>query len=96
MSIKREKQGWQQFLKLCLAQSSEKDLIQFFDALLTSEERHQLALRTELITELLRGDKPQRQIASELGVSIATVTRGSNMLKTVSGRMKGFLMEALA
>jgi TrpR family trp operon transcriptional repressor len=82
--------GWKTFLKLIKEVQSQEELDDLLKALLTHEERDQLALRVELIGELMRHEKPQRQIASELGVSIATITRGSNMLKTIKAKLRHF------
>lgn len=88
--------GWKSFLKLCRSRQSVDELDELLHALLTPEEIHQLALRAELLKELLRKDKPQRQIAVELGVSIATITRGSNMLKSIRPQLRQFLEETLS
>lgn len=50
-------------------------------SLLTANELVDVANRLQII-ELLEQGVPQRQIAKKLGVGIATVTRGSNVLKT--------------
>ena len=49
--------------------------------LLTSSELIDVANRLQIF-EMLEEGVPQRQIADKLGVGIATVTRGSNALKT--------------
>jgi len=86
---------WRKLITL-LNDASQKDkldaLLQFF---LTIEEQEQLADRIALIQALLKGDKPQRQIAKELNVSIAKITRGSNMLKTSDKKLKAYLQEEL-
>ena len=86
---------WRKLIIL-LNDASQKDkldaLLQFF---LTIEEQEQLADRIALIQALLKGDKPQRQIAKELNVSIAKITRGSNMLKTSDKKLKAYLQEEL-
>lgn len=80
--------GWQSFLRLCHAQRTHADLIQFFDLFLTDEEKENLATRVLLIQALLAGELSQREIAKQLHVSIAKITRGSNMLKRMD---KAFL-----
>ena len=55
-------------------------MIEIFSNLLTPQEREELAMRLQIFKKLIRGDN-QRKIAKDLGVSIATVTRGSRELK---------------
>ena len=84
-------QGWQEFLILCHQSQSTQRLDELLDLLLTLEEKEQIALRVELLKELLLGEKTQREISSELMISIAKITRGSNALKTASDELKGFM-----
>ena len=49
--------------------------------LLSSSELVDVANRLQIF-EMLEQGVPQRQIAEKLGVGIATVTRGSNTMKT--------------
>lgn len=51
----------------------------FLVGLTTPKERQEFTQRVEIIKRLLRGE-PQAAIAKELGVGIATVTRGSKAL----------------
>lgn len=51
----------------------------------TNKERSELSQRIEIIKRLIAG-QPQQKIAAELGVGIATVTRGSKELS--QGRFK--------
>ncbi len=85
-------QGWQSFLALCHAQETNADLIHFFDLFLTDEEKQNLATRVLLIQALLENKLTQREIAKKLNVSIAKITRGSNMLKRMD---KVFLSKLL-
>lgn len=57
----------------------------FMVAVTTETERAALTQRVEIVKRLVAG-LPQQQIASELGVGIATVTRGSKELS--KGRFK--------
>lgn len=56
------------------------DLHEVFHALLTPREREKIALRWKLVCMLEQG-VTQRAIASELGVSLCKITRGSHELK---------------
>lgn len=93
MTIKTK--GWDSFLALCQARQSSDELDELLRALLTPEEIIQLGLRVELLNALLKKEKPQRHIAAGLGVSIATITRGSNMLKSIDPQLYQFLKEKL-
>ena len=51
----------------------------FLYGVTTGKERDELTQRVEIIKRLVAGE-PQQKIASELGVGVATVTRGSKEL----------------
>ncbi len=57
----------------------------FLIGVTTEKERSELAQRVEIIKRLIAGE-PQAKIANDLGVGIATVTRGSKELQ--QGRFK--------
>ena len=76
--------GWRKFIAICQNLKDDKALDSMLKLLLTMEEQQQIATRVLLIEELLKKEKPQRQIAEELKVSIAKITRGSNALKHLS------------
>ncbi len=64
----------------------DKDLLEdFLYGVTTTKERQELTRRVDIIKQLL-ADIPQHKIASDLGVGIATVTRGSRELS--DGRFK--------
>ena len=64
-----------------LAQKSAEEMEEVLRGLLTPSELLEVANRLQIFAMLEQG-VPQRQIARKLGVSIATVTRGSNALKS--------------
>ncbi|MBU6383893.1 MAG: trp operon repressor [Verrucomicrobia bacterium] len=80
--------GWRLFLELCRKAEGDQALNELFWLILTPEERQAIQTRALIIRELVRGEKPQRQIAKELGVSIAKITRGSNFLKEVKDDLR--------
>lgn len=80
--------NWQNFLTLCLQEKTEKELELLFDLFLTKAEQEDVALRYDIIKELLSEQKTQRQIAADHNVSIAKVTRGSNALRIADPKIK--------
>jgi len=87
--------GWRRFIKICLAAKNDKTLSSLFDLLLTHEERESIAMRYLIIEALLRQEKSQREMADNLHVSIAKITRGSNELKRMPEKLIAFLKENL-
>ncbi len=63
-----------------LAQNSPEEMEKALSDLLTASELDEVAKRLQIF-EMLAAGVPQRQIAENLGVGIATVSRGSNVLK---------------
>lgn len=87
--------AWQSFLALCLELNSTQELEDLFRLFLTFEERKDLAARYLIVRDLLKGDKTQREMAEDLQVSIAKITRGSNCLKTIDDSLRQFLLEKI-
>lgn len=60
--------------------TQDKELLKdFLVGVTTAKERKELTQRVEIIKRLVRGD-PQAMIANDLGVGVATITRGSKEL----------------
>jgi TrpR family trp operon transcriptional repressor len=59
---------------------NRRDMERFLGEILTPAEQHDLALRWELMRRLNLGT-PQRQIASDLKISLCKITRGAKVLK---------------
>lgn len=74
-----------EFIELTYATRDKQLLKDFLIAVTTEKERHDLAQRVKIVKRLLAG-QVQAKIASDLGVGIATVTRGSKELS--QGRFK--------
>jgi len=91
----QKENGWNSFIKLCLATRSADTLSQLFDVLLTAEEKADIAMRCLIIKELLAENKTQRQMAKDLQVSIAKITRGSNELKRQDTKSLNYLKKHL-
>jgi TrpR family trp operon transcriptional repressor len=70
--------------------SSPADIEKFFMEILTENERKDLSLRWDLLKKLHR-NVPQRVIASELGISLCRITRGSRILKSGDSIIKSIL-----
>lgn len=65
---------------------SDKQMLEdLLVAITTPKERQELAQRVQIVKRLLNGE-PQQKIAQNLGVGVATVTRGSKEL--AQGRFK--------
>ncbi len=85
--------GWWLFLKLIQQCKSTQKLNELFQVFLTREERSDIGLRYKIIEELLKEQKPQREIAQELSVSISKITRGSNCIKEIDDKLKKLLLD---
>ncbi|MEL7291133.1 MAG: trp operon repressor [Pseudomonadota bacterium] len=95
MSLQPEYQEWQQILDLIKRSTESEQHEMLLTMLLTSDERDALVARVNIFRELLKGDLSQRQISQMLGVGIATITRGSNELKSKQDQEKQLLAQLL-
>jgi len=73
------------FTNLIASLQDTADLEDFLMGVTTPNERKELLRRVEIVKRLIAGE-PQAKIAQDLGVGIATVTRGSKEL--AAGRFK--------
>ena len=85
--------GWQQLLAWCSNVENEQQLSSLFELLLTPEEKVDIAKRCLIIRELLAKNHSQREIAKNLNVSIAKITRGSNEIKRLSPEILQFIQK---
>ena len=76
-----DKSEWINFCQAIIDCKNIEDLDIFLDVFLTISEREAIARRYALVRELVTSNKSQREISKDLKVSIANVTRGSNLLK---------------
>jgi len=67
-----------------------KDMIAFFEEILTPKEISDLKLRWELLKELYEGHA-QRNIAAKYKISLCKITRGSKILKKPGSLTKRLL-----
>jgi len=73
------------FIDLIHSINDKQLLADFLVGVTTDKERSELTRRVEIMKRLIAGE-PQQEIAANLGVGVATVTRGSKELS--SGRFK--------
>ncbi|MBS6008350.1 MAG: trp operon repressor [Haemophilus parahaemolyticus] len=93
--LQRDQNEWQEFVELLELAVSENKLEQFFSLFLTPDERGSLGLRTQIVGQLLSNKLSQREIQQKLNTSAATITRGSNMLKTLDPHFLDWVNEKL-
>ena len=84
MSHEPEYKDWQQIVELIRSSVDNQQHEMLLTMLMTPDERESLTARVNILNELLKGELSQRQISQMLGVGIATITRGSNELKSKS------------
>ncbi|CAM3119519.1 trp operon repressor [Vibrio mytili] len=88
MSHQPEYKDWQQIIELIRSSVNDQQHDMLLTMLMTPDEREALIARVNILNELLKGELSQRQISQMLGVGIATITRGSNELKSKSDEEK--------
>lgn len=74
----RSNKAYDYLLDLLLATTDKKQLTAIFEALLTEKEQQELDNRLKIFA-LLRQGVTQREISAQLGVGIATVSRGAKV-----------------
>lgn len=84
MSLEPDYADWQQLMELVKQAAVNDQHTLLLTMMMTPDEREALVARLNIFSELLKGEKSQRQISQMLGVGIATITRGSNELKAKS------------
>ena len=70
----------QKLSEILMKIKSKKEMINFLLGLLTLKEIEEFSTRIKIVKMLKQGFT-QKRIAKQLGVGIATVTRGSNEIK---------------
>ena len=87
---------WQHLMKLVKDAADKDQHEMLLTMMMTADERDALVARVNIFNELLKGEISQRQISQMLGVGVATITRGSNELKSHSAEEKQVLFELLS
>ena len=82
---------FKKFTDLTYSIKDKKLLEDFLIGVTTEKERQELVQRIEIVKQLIAGE-PQQKIASDLGVGIATVTRGSKEI--AQGRFKALRQQS--
>lgn len=95
MSHEPEYKDWLQIVELIRASADNQQHEMLLTMLMTPDERDALIARVNILNELLKGELSQRQISQMLGVGIATITRGSNELKSKTDAEKDQLKALL-
>ncbi len=81
MNKKHVKELYQVFSKI----KNPAEAKDFLDDILTPQELESIAERWQIVKLLLEGKKSQREIQETLGTAVATITRGSRMIKYGNG-----------
>ncbi|NIY81646.1 trp operon repressor [Vibrio hepatarius] len=95
MATQPEYTEWQEILDLVKESTATNQHEMLLTMLLSPDERESLISRVNIFRELLKGELSQRQISQLLGVGIATITRGSNELKSKSEQEKSVIIQLL-
>lgn len=82
----------EQLIDLFAKTNNYLEMQKLFEELFTQREKYDFALRWRLLKELYEG-KTQRSIASELGISLCKITRGSKILKDPNSQINSVLKE---
>ncbi len=88
MSQQPEYTDWNQLIDLIKQAADKEQHEMLLTMLMTPDEREAMIARVNILCELLKGELSQRQVSQMLGVGIATITRGSNELKSRSEQEK--------
>lgn len=83
MYISRNLAQWNAFLEILQTAFAQNKAQELLTLLLTADERDAIGLRLQIVAQLLNKNLSQREIQQNLNTSAATITRGSNMLKTM-------------
>lgn len=95
MYISRNLDQWNALLDMIKRANEQDKLQEFLTLLLTADERDVMGLRLQIVAQLLDKNIRQREIQQNLQTSAATITRGSNMIKTMDPEFMNWIKEQL-
>lgn len=78
--MKSKNQQINDLIETLLKVETKKEMFEFLCGILTPQELEEISTRLHIVKMLKKGI-PQHQIAKELNVGVATVTRGSKELQ---------------
>lgn len=74
---------------------SKESLSELLTMLLTRDEADDIVKRLDILTGLISAKQSQRDLAQSLKVSIAKITRASNLLKNITPQQRENLIKLL-
>ena len=80
MIVCMKNKSFDELLNVILACKDKKELVNLLEGILTPKELEEIPTRLQIVKMLKKGI-PQSKIAQELGIGVATVTRGSKEIQ---------------